>query len=200
MANNNKPDIDKPQQATNLQSKNSNQKKEWYKKWWGIILAIIFWPYFIIYYAWVKSKWPKALKITATVICGFFILIGLVAVISGDSEQKTKTTVVKTQTNTQTPEQKANADADAKAKAEADAKAKAKAEADAKDFDASISFNSVAVKVTNNEDIDWVGCEVSINDKYGQVVANIPKKDSVVLLYTDFTSAQAERFNYYQTA
>jgi hypothetical protein len=46
----------------------SKSNKPWYKKWWGIILAVIFWPYFLIWFMWAKSKRKLPTKIISTAI------------------------------------------------------------------------------------------------------------------------------------
>ncbi len=61
-----------PKNETTPATENVKVDKVWYKKWWGILLAILFWPVFIIWYAWAKSTWKKGAKIAATVICAFF--------------------------------------------------------------------------------------------------------------------------------
>lgn len=51
-----------------MSSHKDKHKKAWYKRWWGIILAIIFWPYFLIWFLWAKSKRKLPTKIILTVI------------------------------------------------------------------------------------------------------------------------------------
>jgi hypothetical protein len=46
----------------------SKGNKPWYKKWWGILIAIIFWPYFLIWFMWAKSKRKLPTKIIFTAI------------------------------------------------------------------------------------------------------------------------------------
>lgn len=46
--------------------------RPWYKKWWGIILALLFWPIFVIWYAWAKAKWNVVLKVGATALSLIF--------------------------------------------------------------------------------------------------------------------------------
>jgi len=51
-------------------------KKEWYKRWWGVLLAIIFLPLFAFWWVWKKSKFaPKVKKILLIVIGVFDVLI-----------------------------------------------------------------------------------------------------------------------------
>lgn len=48
-------------------------QKEWYKTWWGIILAIFFLPIFGIWFIWSKTKMNKNLK---------WVLTGLILIIT----------------------------------------------------------------------------------------------------------------------
>lgn len=73
------------------------KSKEWYRKWWGIIIAILILPFFVIWYAWVKSKWSKNMKIGATAVAGLFIIIAL----ASSSSSKPETTTA-SKTNSQT--------------------------------------------------------------------------------------------------
>jgi hypothetical protein len=61
-------------------------EQPWYKKWWGIILAVLFFPFFIIWYAWAKSNWSKNMKIGVTV--GSIILIVLALITSSSNSSK----------------------------------------------------------------------------------------------------------------
>ena len=73
--------------------------KPWYKKWWGIILAILIWPLFLIWYAWAKSSWGKGLKIGATAL-GF---LGAMVSVAMASSSPTTPTNTKTVTQATTP-------------------------------------------------------------------------------------------------
>lgn len=48
--------------------------KPLYKKWWGIILLLFIWPYYLIWFAWKKSSWNKGTKVAVTVAAVFFVL------------------------------------------------------------------------------------------------------------------------------
>lgn len=63
--------------------------KPWYKTWWGIILAILFWPISILWYTWKKSNWRKNVKIGITAA---IIIILLVTIAAGDTDTGTPTT------------------------------------------------------------------------------------------------------------
>ncbi len=41
--------------------------KPWYKKWWGVILAILIWPFFLLWFIWSKSTKAKGFKIAASI-------------------------------------------------------------------------------------------------------------------------------------
>jgi hypothetical protein len=55
--------------------------KPWYKKWWGIIIAIVILPYFLLWFIWAKTKWVLPLKTVSTVALvmlafGYLALLG----------------------------------------------------------------------------------------------------------------------------
>jgi hypothetical protein len=75
-----------------------SQKKEWYKKWWGIIIALVIWPLFAIWYISQKTKWNNTAKGFA--IIGVIILT--VLIYGGDkSESKPKQSKVVVSENKQ---------------------------------------------------------------------------------------------------
>ncbi len=45
----------------------SVNNKPWYKKWWGAILAILIWPFFLLWFIWAKSTKTKPFKIAGTI-------------------------------------------------------------------------------------------------------------------------------------
>ncbi|MFN7160320.1 MAG: hypothetical protein ACK4NC_01775 [Candidatus Gracilibacteria bacterium] len=52
-------------------------KKNWYSKWWGILLTIVFFYVLVPYLVWTKTTWNKWIKIGITVLCILvFISIG----------------------------------------------------------------------------------------------------------------------------
>jgi outer membrane biosynthesis protein TonB len=51
-----------------------NTKKEWYKHGWGLLVAVLFFPYFIIWYAWAKSNWSKNIKIVLTSVIAIVMI------------------------------------------------------------------------------------------------------------------------------
>lgn len=52
----------------------ANQKKEWYKRGWGLVVAILFFPYFLVWYAWARSNWSKYVKIAVSVLVAVVML------------------------------------------------------------------------------------------------------------------------------
>jgi len=67
------------------QAQNAPKKKEWYKSKWGLVVAIIFFPYFLIWYMWTKTKWNKTAKLIITIV---FVIINIVA-LGDNSSNKT---------------------------------------------------------------------------------------------------------------
>ena len=67
----------------------NSQKKEWYKNWWGVIIALMFLPIFATWYIWSKTKWSKLGKGTATfgVICLTLFSIGSSSKDSNNNQQ-----------------------------------------------------------------------------------------------------------------
>ena len=54
------------------------KSRPWYKKWWGVIIAISILPYFLIWYIWAKKKWHKLFKGVATLaILGVTLIVFL---------------------------------------------------------------------------------------------------------------------------
>ncbi len=53
-----------------------NQKGEWYKSGWGILIAFLIFPFFLMWYMWAKTDWSKKVKWTITGVFIFFMLIG----------------------------------------------------------------------------------------------------------------------------
>ncbi len=48
--------------------------KPWYKKWWGIILTIIFFPILVPYLIWTQTTWNNVIRIAITIVCAFFLV------------------------------------------------------------------------------------------------------------------------------
>ncbi|MCA9365020.1 MAG: hypothetical protein KC736_03955 [Candidatus Moranbacteria bacterium] len=69
----------------NPDGEGKSHKKEWYKNWWGIIIALIIWPAFAIWYIVQKTKWKKVYKGLAI----FGIIILAILVYGGDTSKTT---------------------------------------------------------------------------------------------------------------
>lgn len=95
------------------------QEKEWYKKWWGIIIALIIWPLFAMWYITHKTTWSKekqGFAIIGVIILAVFIYGGdksenkqapnqeKVAVENKQSQQPTREEVVTQETKTEAPQ------------------------------------------------------------------------------------------------
>ena len=72
--------------------------KEWYKKWWGILIMLIFLPFVAIWYIWKKTNWNKFVKIILTILILFFVMIVLLGSNNETSELKSKQTETETKT------------------------------------------------------------------------------------------------------
>jgi len=48
--------------------------KPWFKKWWGIVLTVLFFPFVVPYLVWTQTKWNKWVKIGITLFCLAFII------------------------------------------------------------------------------------------------------------------------------
>lgn len=58
----------------------TNDKKQWYRHGWGLLVAILFFPYFIVWYAWAKSSWSKKVKIGITSVVAIIMIPFAIAV------------------------------------------------------------------------------------------------------------------------
>jgi len=76
----------------------NNITKPWYKKRWGLVIAILLFPYFLLWYMWFKSKRNTTVKIAVSILCGFFIIISLVAIANPNPQTKTANKVASTST------------------------------------------------------------------------------------------------------
>lgn len=57
-----------------MTNKEQKPSKPWYKKWWGIILTISFFPFVVPYLVWTKTTWNKWGKIAITAVCIIFLV------------------------------------------------------------------------------------------------------------------------------
>lgn len=70
-----------------------SQKKEWYKNWWGVIIALIIWPLFALWYITKKAQWSDEKKGFA--IIGVIILTVIMFKSGGSSNSADKKVVQK---------------------------------------------------------------------------------------------------------
>lgn len=63
-------------------SSSTKTKRLFYKTWWGVIVAILFLPIFLIWYVWTKTKWNRWAKI-GVVLAVVVLSIGVMS--SGNS-------------------------------------------------------------------------------------------------------------------
>jgi hypothetical protein len=62
-----------------------SNKTEWYKHGWGLVFVVLFFPYFIVWYAWAKSGWAKWTKIAVTSLMIVAALSGIISVFTADT-------------------------------------------------------------------------------------------------------------------
>lgn len=70
------------------QYKKAHQDKAWYQYGWGLVVAILFFPYFIVWYAWAKSKWGKGIKIAVTAVVAIVMLPIIIGIATTDTTQQ----------------------------------------------------------------------------------------------------------------
>lgn len=66
--------------------------KAWYLKPWGILVSLIFFPFFILWYTWFKSNWGKGVKIGITLFILFIFIIGSSTSIEDSNDNKSRET------------------------------------------------------------------------------------------------------------
>jgi hypothetical protein len=70
----------------------SKPRKEWYQSCWGVLVIILFLPYFGIWYIWAKTKMNKTTKWVLTGLISLFLIIVGVSVVSSSPTSITTTT------------------------------------------------------------------------------------------------------------
>lgn len=90
------------EEQNNDNYQNNENQKEWYQHGWGLLFAILLFPFFLIWYAWAKSSWNKNTKIAVTVVCAIFLIF--VMSIDSDYEPSESNTAENSQEE-QTPEE-----------------------------------------------------------------------------------------------
>ncbi len=67
------------EKGTKSEQTQNDREKEWYKKWWGIIIALLIWPLFAMWYITHKTNWSKekqGFAIIGVIILSIFIYGG----------------------------------------------------------------------------------------------------------------------------
>ncbi len=80
-------------------------KKEWYKHGWGLLVTVLFFPYFLIWYAWAKSSWSKNVKIILTSVIALIMLPIMIGAATTQPEETTQQNSLTSQEDTQAKEQ-----------------------------------------------------------------------------------------------
>ena len=159
-----------------------NKQKEWYKKPWGIVVAILLLPFFIIWYAWAKSNWSKVIKIGATIGALIIVIIALAS--SSSTQQKTQYTAQNTNaqiTETKKEEQK-----------------KEEPKKDTSELKADIkrAYDVPGIEVTNLETVAWNECEIKLNGDYERTIRNpLNPNEPLNNPYALFTKSDGTKFN-----
>lgn len=92
------------------QNQKSVPKKEWYKNWWGVIIALLFLPLFAIWYIWEKTGWSNKKRGWATaavIVLSLFIYSDSPEKPSSQQSENTPEPVQVTETAPTTPDQPA---------------------------------------------------------------------------------------------
>lgn len=71
----------------NEQIEENSKKSIWYKTWWGVLLVLCIWPFFLTWYVWKKTNWSQKNKWIAT---GVIALVFIIFASSGDSSSTEK--------------------------------------------------------------------------------------------------------------
>lgn len=69
-------------------SESHTKTKEWYKHGWGLVVAVLFFPYFLIWYAWAKSNWSKGIKIGVTAVVSVVMLPIIIGAATAEPDTK----------------------------------------------------------------------------------------------------------------
>lgn len=150
----------------------------WYKKPPAIIaLLILFFPAGL-FLMWKYAHWSKKTKWIVTGIVVFVLVMSN----AGKSAQTTSTPQESTKTETKTP-------------------TKVTKDNSKHSLDATVKFNEDAFLITNNEDVDWSNCTLSLNSSglfdggYKFEIEAIISKDPLIVPFREFTKGDGTRFN-----
>ena len=67
-------------------------KTKWYKHGWGLVVAVLFFPYFIVWYAWAESKWSQAVKIAVSAVVAVVMLPIIIGMATADTTKQNANT------------------------------------------------------------------------------------------------------------
>ncbi len=167
-----------------------NKQKEWYKKWWGIILAVLLLPFFIIWYVWAKSKWSKVVKIAVTAVAVVFV-IGVMAS-SPETQQTSQQTAQNTSSQPQQQEQSKQEEAPKEEPKKDDSELKA---------DVKRAYDVPGIEITNLEAVDWITCQLTLNSDYKREIRNpLQPNEPLNNPYALFTKDDGTKFDPETTA
>lgn len=147
-------------------------------------MAVLLLPFFIIWYAWAKSKWSKGIKIAVTAVAVVFV-IGVMA--STPQEQQKTEQVAQ---NTTQQEQKPTQQAEQPKKDDSELKADVKRATDVP-----------GIEVTNLEAVAWNNCQLTLNSDYKREIRNpLTPNEPLNNPYALFTKNDGTKFNTETTA
>lgn len=160
-------------------------EKEWYRTWWGVILAIIFLPVTIIWFTWAKTEWSNVVKWGVTVVVAV-VFVG--TLFTGDPSTPAAPTSTPAPVNTPEPVSEEEVETEIAAR---------------------VLIFASGITIANQSGKEWLNCKVELNPGlfrggYTQtlpVLANDASEDGLspnFMEYSNFTK-NGERFNYRET-
>lgn len=189
------------------------EKKNWYEKWWVILLL---WPIFL--FIWLSrliwnQKWDKKYRVGALIILwGFVLIYG--AIQENNSNRRMAEQAVQPKWECTGPDGKKIGlskeqcdEFNEKWKQGATSPSTSTTVQPTKepehDLEATVKFSEEAFLITNDEDRTWTDCQFKINPslfgdytyKYDELTAH----DSLIIPFREFTKGDGTRFNSYAT-
>lgn len=166
----------------------TNQKK-WYQTSWAIIVFLILFFPVGLFLMWKHAKWSSKIKWIITGIFGFLVISTFASEGSKQSSQNGANSAEKPTNQAETKPSDTP---------------KPTPDESAKNLDATVKFSDVAYQITNNEDINWIGCKLEMNSGilrggYVYIAKVIPSKDPLIIPFREFTKGDGTRFNSYDT-
>jgi cytoskeletal protein RodZ len=135
---------------------NKPSSREWYKHGWGLVVAVLFFfPYFIVWYAWAKSKWSKNVKIAVTAVVAVIMLPIIIGIATADTSNQQNANTTKEQQNKDTSNQPSTPPEQKEVKPEPTE--------NTSDLDLSVFPRVLSLGLKNNESGELKNCEVQIN-------------------------------------